>query len=236
MRTLAIGDIHGSRKALETLVTYAKISPSDTLVTLGDYVDRGPDSAGVVDWLLQWDIVGHLIPLRGNHEIMFVDARDAPGARPGWLRVGGKATLASYGIEWSPSSPVAFDAIPDEHWTFFEQRCRPYFETEGHIFVHASVDAETPMHAQSPTDLYWQSIYGAAPHCSGKTVICGHSTQRSGDPLDLGYAVCIDTFAYGDGWLTCLDVDSGRYWQASETGQTRDGTLDGQIGRSLLRR
>ncbi|MEL7370174.1 MAG: metallophosphoesterase family protein [Myxococcota bacterium] len=232
VRTLAIGDIHGSRTALETLADYAQITPSDTLVTLGDYVDRGPDSRGVIEWLLEWDTVGRLVPLRGNHEIMFIDARDTPDACPGWLRVGGKATLGSYGIE----GHQGFERVPAEHWEFIEQRCLPYFETEGHIFVHASVDAHTPMNAQSPTDLYWESIYRAAPHTSGKTVVCGHSSQRSGDPLDLGFAVCIDTYAYGGGWLTCLDVNSGKYWQASQTGQTRDGVLDMQLGRSLLRR
>ena len=61
----------------------------------------------------------------------------------------------------------------------------------------------------------------SVPHCSGKVVVCGHTQQRSGLPLNLGHAVCIDTWAYGQGWLTCLDVLSGRIWQANQAGRVR---------------
>ena len=62
-------------------------------------------------------------------------------------------------------------------------------------------------------------------HCSGKVMVCGHSEVRSGVPLNLGHAVCIDTRAYAGGWLTCLDVESGHYWQANERGGVREGEL-----------
>ena len=75
--------------------------------------------------------------------------------------------------------------------------------------------------------LYWEKLHRdySAPHQSGKIMVCGHTAQQSGMPLDLGHAVCIDTFVYGTGWLTCLDVHSGRLWQARQNGETRTGCL-----------
>jgi hypothetical protein len=72
-------------------------------------------------------------------------------------------------------------------------------------------------------DLYWETLDAArwCPHKSGKTMICGHSAQRSGRPLVLDRAICIDTWVYGDGWLTCLDTQLEVYWQANERGETR---------------
>ena len=71
--------------------------------------------------------------------------------------------------------------------------------------------------------LYWETLEAARwrPHESGKTMICGHSVQRSGRPLVLDHAICIDTWVYGDGWLTCLDVEAEVYWQANQRGETR---------------
>ena len=75
--------------------------------------------------------------------------------------------------------------------------------------------------------LYWESLKADdwRPHEGGKTMICGHTAQKSGRPLVLDRAVCIDTWVYGNGWLTCLDVDLEVYWQANEQGQTRMGNL-----------
>jgi serine/threonine protein phosphatase 1 len=76
--------------------------------------------------------------------------------------------------------------------------------------------------------LYWEKISGQSErrHGSGKIMVCGHTQQRSGRPLVLDHAVCIDTWVYGDGWLTCLDVENEAYWQANQRGETRRGRLD----------
>ncbi|HTU89032.1 MAG TPA: hypothetical protein VMF69_02945, partial [Gemmataceae bacterium] len=74
--------------------------------------------------------------------------------------------------------------------------------------------------------LYWEKLTEPCAHFSGKTLICGHTRQKSGLPLDLGTSICIDTNIYDGGWLTCLDVRSGRIWQANEQGATRTGWLD----------
>jgi serine/threonine protein phosphatase 1 len=76
--------------------------------------------------------------------------------------------------------------------------------------------------------LYWEKFDHPPPHESGKIMVCGHTPQASGRPLDIGHAICIDTQAYKpSGWLTCLDVASGRYWQANQQGETREGWLQG---------
>ena len=118
--------------------------------------------------------------------------------------------------------------VPDEHWHFLEAVCVEWHETETHLFVHANAHPGLPMEEQPGYMLRWESIdeHNSAPHCSGKVLVCGHTQQRSGLPLDLGHAVCIDTCAYGNGWLTCLDVSTGRLWQANQSGRVRALWLD----------
>jgi serine/threonine protein phosphatase 1 len=218
-RTFAIGDIHGCLTALETLVDFVSPGDDDTLITLGDYVDRGPDSKGVLDWLIDRYGQGHLIPLRGNHDLMFVNPDQESGMLDLWLLVGGAQTLLSYGSSEDRH-------VPDAHRGFLHSTCRKYYETDTHIFVHAALRPDRPLSQQSDDWLYWEKLRDPVPHCSGKTVICGHTAQKSGWPLNAEHTICIDTWVYGDGWLTCLDVDSRNFWQAKETGETRIGHLD----------
>lgn len=221
MRILAIGDIHGCHDALQALVTAAGLSPQDLLVTLGDYVDRGPDSAAVLDWLIDHSQTGNLAPLLGNHEWMMMQARHRHVILEDWLMYGGHATLESYRRRGGTGD---LDDVPERHWRFIEQ-CRQWHETESHFFVHANAVADLPLDQQPEEILLWERLIDARPHLSGKTMICGHTPQSSGVPLHLGHAVCIDTWACGKGWLTCLEVETGRYWQANQRRETRTGTL-----------
>ncbi len=117
-------------------------------------------------------------------------------------------------------------SIPAAHWQFLENDCRSYYETETHFFVHANVYSNYPLADQPDNMLYWEHLDNwSVPHESGKIMICGHTPQRTGIPLNLGHAICIDTHAYAGGWLTCLDVAAGRYWQANEQGETRLGQI-----------
>lgn len=223
MRLLAIGDIHGCSQALDTLLAVVAPGGDDFLIVLGDYVDRGPDSKGVIDRLLKLHLKGQLIALRGNHDEMMLLARRGKERRA-WLSFGGKETLASYGI------PVLEDnqlrKIPQEHWHFLEHVCRDYYETSTHFFVHANVFPDVPLERQPTHQLYWEKLspYEYKPHVSGKIMICGHSKQPDGMPLNLGKVICLDTGVYEpDGWLTCLDVKSGQYWQANQKGDQRGG-------------
>lgn len=221
MRVLTFGDIHGCTKAWDTL--WASVAPTadDQIVTLGDYIDRGPDSRGIIDRLIEIEKQGRLIALIGNHEQMILDARYEEMAENVWLINGGYDALASY--EPSQSSDL-LSTIPSAHWQFLE-RCRNWHEIESHLFVHASVEPELPMNQQPLWVLRWRKLHDPRPHISGKTVVCGHTPQRNGLPLDLGHTICIDTFAYGGQYITCLDVLSGNYWQANQQGETRSGRL-----------
>lgn len=219
MRTLAIGDIHGCFRSLDTLATFAAITSDDRLITLGDYVDRGPDSRLVLDWLIDRYSTGTLIPLRGNHELLMLAARESDRDLEAWLACGGDAVFSSYRSD-------RLDDIPPEHWAFLTTSLRSHFCTKTHFFVHANACADIPIAEQPEFMLYWESFGDPAPHESGLTMVCGHTPQRNGKPLTVGHAICIDTWACGGGWLTCLDVSSGRCWQANESGDTRRFWLD----------
>jgi serine/threonine protein phosphatase 1 len=222
MRTLAIGDIHGCFTALRTLVDTIALRPDDRLITLGDYINRGHNSFAVVEWLLRRKDSGGLISLRGNHEEMLLRARGDRRSFEDWLSCGGKQTLASY--SHLPDDGNLAD-IPDDHWRFFEET-QLWCESESHFFVHANAYPDMPLDEQPEYTLLWEKFDAPPPHESGKTMVCGHTPQKSGRPLNVGHAVCIDTWVYGKGWLTCLDVESGRYWQANEQGEAREAFLD----------
>ena len=223
-RLLAIGDIHGCFRALSTLVEFVKLTPEDMLVTLGDYVNRGPNTHAVLDWLIHRSRTGTLIPLRGNHELMMLNARESSEAFWNWLRSGGDKTLASYSHF---DEEGGFADIPESHWDFIENQLRDYYETDRHLFVHANLYPDLPLDEQPEYVLFWEKIdEWTPPHQSGKTMICGHTSQKTGEILNLGHAVCIDTAACKGGWLTCLDVETGDYWQANESGETQSGFLE----------
>jgi len=224
MGTSAIGDIHGCHRALTTLIDFAPIRDDDQLITLGDYVDRGPNARETLDWLVARHESGHLTAaLQGSHDRMMLDARKGKGELDLWLDCGGDAVLDSYGI---PFDAVDLEKIPSAHWDFLEHTCRPYFETDTHLFVHAGVYPELALEDQPESMLFWERLANRGPHRSGKKVICGHTSQPTGRPADLGHTICIDTRAYSShGWLTCLNVDTGDYWQVSERGETREERL-----------
>ncbi len=217
MRTLAIGDIHGCSTALRTLLDAVQPGAEDLLVTLGDYVDRGPDSRGVIDTLIDLETRTRLVALTGNHEILLFEALAGTVGLADWEAIGGRQTLRSYG-----GAALTLDLIPEAHREFLGERCRRLHETATHIFVHANLNAMLPLDEQSDDWLFWTRFADAYPHVSGKTMICGHTAQHSGLPARLPQALCIDTRVYHpDGWLTCLDVEAGTFIQANERGQLR---------------
>lgn len=221
-RLLAIGDIHGCSRALAALLAAVAPTPDDLIVTLGDYVDRGLDSAGVIDRLIALSDTHRLVPVRGNHEEFMLDARCSPDHLAYWMRVGGDAALISYAPD---KDDPTLDDVPDAHWHFLEHACRDFYETEDHFFVHGGVVYDLPLDLQPTHILRWQPFPPRQPHCSGKRMICGHTPQRSGTPAVLPHAVCIDTAAGFDGYVTCLDALSNHYWQANEDGHVRDAAL-----------
>ena len=136
-----------------------------------------------------------------------------------WLDLGGDQTLLSY--------PYDGKDIIDQAHVEFVQGFGDYFETENFIFAHAGYDPDLPMDRQTSLKLRWEFIDEPPqrPHFSGKPVIAGHTPQTSGEVLDIGYLVCIDTDCSRGGWLTVLDIREGNFTQANQEGQVRAGSL-----------
>ncbi len=222
MKTFAIGDVHGCYDAMIALKKFAGITPNDLVIWLGDYVDRGPDSCKVLQHFLGLPPDNNIF-LRGNHEIMMRNAHGNLDSMRSWASCGGDATWDSYIREFGGDNGI--DSVPGEHWDFIT-KLKPYFETNTHIFVHASIDADLPMCDQFDEVLFWGDFDSIGPHVSGKHVVCGHSSQKDGIPESNSNATCIDTWAYGSGWLTCLNIESNRYFQANQSGEKRSDWLD----------
>jgi serine/threonine protein phosphatase 1 len=112
--------------------------------------------------------------------------------------------------------------VPEDHLAFLNNCCR-HVETDEYIFLHANYEPDLPLDAQPESRLFWEHVFGSPPppHFSGKTVVVGHSPQASGDILDLGHLICIDTYCVGDRWLTALEVSSRTIWQTNKLGELR---------------
>ncbi len=214
-RLFAVGDIHGCSTALKTLLDAIDPQPGDTIVTLGDYVDWGPDSRSVIRQLIDLSGRCRLVPILGNHEELLLGALESDSALRSWLDLGGDQTLLSYPYDGK-------DIIDPAHVEFI-RGCRDYLETEDFIFAHADVDPHLPMEQQSSTRLRWEHVEpeGHRPHVSGKTVVVGHTPQTGGEVLDLGFLLCIDTDCSRGGWLTALEVRSSEVVQTNELGKLR---------------
>jgi serine/threonine protein phosphatase 1 len=214
-RLIAIGDVHGYWDALAAILDAVKPRRGDTLVPLGDFVDRGPDTPKVLDRMIRLADECHLFPLLGNHDEILLDLYHGGPGLEDWLGFGGQETLCSYGC-------LRPEDIPAEHVQFLEE-CLTYHETPTHFFVHASYLPDLPLDWQPPEVLRWQSLKNTVPgpHISGKVAVVGHTVQKGGEILDLGYLKCIDTWCYGNGWLTAMDVETDEVWQADKEGRKR---------------
>jgi serine/threonine protein phosphatase 1 len=219
-RTFAIGDIHGCLTALDTLLNVLSPAEDDQLIFLGDYVDRGPDSRGVIERMIELSRRPKFVALCGNHDVWMVRAAQEESWFRSWIRngVGGMQTLQSYSGD--------FKDVPESHWEFLVHTCRNYYQTRTEIFVHGAVAANVTVDAQTEEWLLWERVYNQQPHQSGKRVICGHTSQKNGVPYNIGHAVCIDTFCHGGGWLTALDVEANTYIQTNQMGLIRRGFLE----------
>ncbi len=223
MRIIAIGDIHGCLRALDVLLEAIRPRPQDLIITLGDYINKGPDSKGVIDRLLELHRKRQLIPIKGNHELLLLQARASAEQAAEWSELYGKETLASYAPLGKKGS---FKDIPKAHWHFWEHSCLDWWETKDCFFVHANVDPHLSLEEQSNERLFWEKFAAPLPHISGKKMICGHTSQKNGRPINLGHAICIDTWACGKGWLTGLEVNTGRIWQANQKGQLKQSLIE----------
>ncbi|WJY27910.1 MULTISPECIES: metallophosphoesterase family protein [Sporosarcina] len=222
-RTLVISDIHGEAGMLDALLEKAEyIAGKDRLILLGDYIDRGPDSKGVVDRVIQL-VKNGAVALQGNHEHMMIRSLTEGHERTwrNWTgRNGGDATLKSYGFE--PESflfrdeeefiqPVLSDAVLARHLAFL-QRLPVYMEEEDTVFVHAGVKPDVPLAETDPYDLVWIRDEFHSKYAGPKTIVFGHTPVSGlhGDPdshhifFGANSIIGIDGGAVFGGQLNCL--------------------------------
>jgi serine/threonine protein phosphatase 1 len=215
-RLIAIGDIHGCSVALRAIITAIDPQPDDTIVTLGDYVDRGPDTRGVVELLIDLGLRTRLVALLGNHEEMMLQVLRGEQPHQAWLRFGGVETLESYQFDGN------LDFLPPEHLKFFESLV-DYYVQDNYLFTHAAYDPQLPFDQQPADVLRWHSLRDGIPqpHFSGVQAVVGHTASHNGEVLDVGHLLCIDTYCYGGGYLTALDVHNRAVWQVTREGYLR---------------
>ena len=215
-RIIAIGDIHGCRTALETLLEAVNPTQDDVVVTLGDYIDRGPDSRGVLDTLIDLGTRTQLVGVLGNHEEMMLEVLHHGGSHHAWLRYGGLETLESYGFDGD------LDFLPQSHRDFLDN-LGDYYVSGDYFFTHAAYDPEVPLEEQEIEMLRWYSLTAGIPtrHESGRTAVVGHTANRDGEVFQTEHLICLDTFCYGGGWLTAMEMNSRETWQANQKGELR---------------
>lgn len=212
MKIYAIGDIHGCCKALQSL--FSQLPQGAKYVFLGDYVDKGVDSKSVLEWLLNFAKTNNVIFLRGNHDILMMEARADEASFQKWIAAGGDATLKSFGITGSYDA-CWHQKINEKYWTFLESTIA-YHVIDHWIFVHAGLEPNTPLAQQTEDYLYWKKQEIPVKYGNERIVICGHTSQKNGKIANHGHTICIDTFAYGGQWLTAFEVASGKCFQSKE--------------------
>lgn len=222
-RLYAIGDIHGCLSLLhevhDKILDDAAGAPESRklVVYLGDYVDRGPDSKGVIDLLVENPLPAaapdvETVFLLGNHEAMMLEFMDDVRAGPGWLLNGGVATLRSYGVGLASSSirvpdlpllqEALSEALPQSHRQFL-LTLRHNYAAGDYLFVHAGVRPGVPLEDQDPDDLIWirdEFLYSSHDH--GRMVVHGHTPSEA--VQHRANRIGIDTGACFSGTLTCM--------------------------------
>jgi serine/threonine protein phosphatase 1 len=189
-------------------------------------VDKGPDVAGTLNMLIEVQRSINCVFLRGNHDQLLIDAFRHPDKVTLWECLAGETPLASYG---SGRSEGVLKTIPEGHIEFLERECRDYYETDDFIFVHGGIRPYLNPKDEEIERLQWTTLSLATPHLSGKTIVCGHSSQASGRIADLGHTICIDTGITKGQNLTCLNLDDFSFVQVSGALEVNSGALGGRI-------
>lgn len=227
MGLLAIGDLHGCARTLDALLARLAPTSDDHLVFIGDYIDRGPDSRGVIERLLGLETAAGVgrgprcTFLRGNHDQMLLDYVDKGGG-PSldlWRANGGLKTLMSY------TSEAGALALPDAHLAFL-RRTRLYLDTPEFLFVHAGLDprrsvAQNLADGTARTFLWERAHLEAAAVEWEKTIVCGHTPVA--EPVNRPRLINIDTGAVyahvpGLGTLTAVRLPERAFVQVPYEG------------------
>lgn len=214
MSRFVVGDVHGQFDGLMLLMQQANVTANDQVYFLGDLIDRGPQSAAVVDWVIT---NGHSC-IQGNHEQMCLDSFAEPGCSAtwqGWLINGGARTLESYGEA----------GMSIEHLLWMEN-LPLYIDLGDFWLVHAGVDPDMDISAQTASEFCWirEPFHRSSkPYFKDKTIVTGHTITFVFPGLNTGDIAAgpgwlgIDTGGYHpkSGWLTALDLDRSMIHQAN---------------------
>lgn len=225
VRVYAIGDIHGRADLLDDvllkidadLAVYPGSRPIQ--IFLGDYVDRGPDSCGVLDRLIRRAQTHEAIFLKGNHELLFLEFLQNPAVLKDWRQYGGLDTLMSYGLtvplnanaeQLASLTTQLAKVMPVAHRDFLN-RLEVSFVCGDYYFVHAGVRPRVPLVFQRQEDLLWiRDEFLQYEDDFGKVVVHGHTPVPK--PEFRRNRINIDTGAYATGKLTCLILEEDRRW------------------------
>lgn len=225
-RVYAIGDIHGRLDLFDEILGMiddddaARGTAEVHLILLGDLVDRGADSAGVVARAIELRASRpHFGCLKGNHEEVFLEAASGDAKATKFLvRIGGKNTLLSYGItlneynelEYEDLSRLLQERVPEEHLNFI-QSCDDMIEVGDYLFVHAGIRPGVALEDQKPADLRWiRDVFLRYPGAHDRMVIHGHSITEEVDRRE--NRIGIDTGAYASGRLTAIGLQGQDCW------------------------
>lgn len=229
-RIYAVGDIHGRCDLFAALLEAieeddaASITADTTVILLGDLVDRGPDSAGVIALAREWQGRRRVRILGGNHEEMFLRGFDEIEIFRHFLRHGGRETVLSYGIDRAgflqatleEAQQLMRDAVSPDDIAFLES-FEDMITIGDYVFVHAGIDPRVPLDEQRQRDLRWiREPFLSHSEPYGPVVVHGHTISDA--PEDCGNRIGIDTGAFMSGRLTALVLEgtSRRYLEAYE--------------------
>jgi serine/threonine protein phosphatase 1 len=220
MRVYVVGDIHGRLDLLDSLADKVREDlrqggfDEAVAIFLGDYIDRGPNSAGVTERLAAGDFPAPIIALRGNHEATLLSFLDDERMLGDWRRYGGLETLVSYGVDVKEAMRgQGYEAalaslrrnLPPRHLAFFEQT-RLSWNLGDYFFCHAGVRPGVPLARQNEQDLLWiRDEFNFYPGPFEKIVVHGHTPVQQAEVLP--NRIGIDTGAYATGLLTCLVLE-----------------------------
>jgi len=212
-RAFAIGDIHGCAKTLYKLLTEVlAVRPEDKIICIGDYVDRGFDSKGVVDQILELRENGYdVVTLRGNHEQIMIDSQHSLEDYMLWLRNGGEETLGSFGAE-------SYTQLALHYREFFE-RTLYYYEWEQYICVHAGLNfAEKDPMSDTHAMLWSRETWVDRKWLGSRIIIHGHTPlpkdvilKQTGQNINIDGG-CVYRHRDGQGYLMAFELNTQKFW------------------------
>lgn len=222
-RIYAIGDIHGRLDLLERMIAAigrdAGAAGAKTLtITLGDYIDRGPKSRGVLDRLRTNPFPGDYVALKGNHEALLQEFLVDPGVGRHWQQLGGRETLRSFGVRLAAAADqaelekasTALRAALTAEQTAFLDALKLSLSIGCYFFCHAGVRPGVPLDRQSEEDLLWiRDTFLDSDMDFGKIVVHGHTPAV--EPQVRANRINVDTGAFATGRLTCLVLEGGAH-------------------------